>query len=84
MSPYFQGLRVALNPQMVVPGDPVQIRRTWGERLLSWPWRPWVSTKWVPTFKPSSDVFRAGDTLVMHPDTWCRVQACLRSEADHG
>ena len=24
---------------------PVQVRRTWRERLLSWPWRPWVKTR---------------------------------------
>jgi len=27
------------------------VARSWRERLFSWPWRPWVKTKWV--FKKS-------------------------------
>lgn len=26
----------------------VYVRRTWRERLLSWPWRPWIASKVVP------------------------------------
>jgi hypothetical protein len=30
-------------------GDAVSLRkRTWVERWLSWPWKPWVATQVVP------------------------------------
>lgn len=24
------------------------VRRSWLERLFSWPWRPWKKVRWVP------------------------------------
>lgn len=28
------------------------VRRTWKERLLTLPWRPWTAEKWVQPFNP--------------------------------
>lgn len=44
-------------------------RRTWMERLLSWPWRPWRATKMVASWEPRRDVLCMTDgSLVMHPE----------------
>lgn len=40
---YAQILMPKLEPQRYIIATP--IRRTWWERLFSWPWRPWVATK---------------------------------------
>lgn len=74
MTSLLSGYRVQVNPHMVVLGDVVQVPRTWKERLLTMPWRPWVSTKPHQTFKPDTNVYvLGGDTLVMHPDTYARL-----------
>ena len=74
MTPLLSGYRVQVNPNMVVLGDVVQVPRTWKERLLTMPWRPWVSTKPHQTFKPDTTVYvLGGDTMVMHPDTYARL-----------
>lgn len=48
--------------------DPaVQVRRTWKERLLSWPWRPWVKLKWIlnPSYPKRGTYFMINkDTIV--------------------
>ena len=41
------GLRIIENPLMVEDGEPYEIRRTWRERLFSWPWRPLRATRMV-------------------------------------
>ena len=45
---YFGGYRVVIVP------DAQGVRRTWRERLFSLPWRPWASTKVVPTHWPET------------------------------
>jgi hypothetical protein len=45
---HFGGYRVIIVP------DVQGVRRTWKERLLSWPWRPWVTWKTVPTHWPET------------------------------
>jgi hypothetical protein len=41
---FFCGMRIFINDSMT--GE--HIKRSWWERLFSWPWRPWVSTKFNP------------------------------------
>ncbi len=57
----FGGLKVLVKP------DHVEVRRTLKERLLSWPWRPWVRKKWIdnPIFQPGAQGYRMGDTLLV-------------------
>lgn len=44
-------------------------RRSWRERLLSWPWRPWHATKTVWVQVPSRKAVRLSDRLlVVHPE----------------
>lgn len=59
----FAGMRV------IVQG-PSTVRRSWRERLLSWPWRPWITEKVVKSPIGPRDCIRFGDTLVMGPEAW--------------
>jgi hypothetical protein len=35
----------------------LELRRTWRERLFSWPWRPWAATRLVTKVVPNDEVF---------------------------
>jgi hypothetical protein len=44
-----------------------QMRRSWRERLLSWPWRPWVATKEISVEVPDERYYTFGNVVVCHP-----------------
>lgn len=45
------------------------IRRSWRERLFSWPWRPWQAEKAVMVYVPKEEVLidHQNQLLIMHP-----------------
>lgn len=61
------GLQIHTNPNLVVPGEPVVVRRTARERWLSWPWRPWRATTTIVPLVPDRNVYRTGNIVYMHP-----------------
>ena len=64
------GMRVVLEPNFVSERHP----RTWKERLWSWPWKPWISVRTVP----SNKIVQYGDhTLIMHPQTFIEAKKIL-------
>lgn len=76
------GLRIIENPRMTVPGDPYAVRRTWRERLLTRPWRPWQRERWVTPMLPSKDCYvLTNGCVVMHPETAKALRATLASNA---
>lgn len=66
----WQGMRVILNQHLSQAGAPVTVRRSWRDRLLSWPWRPWIATRTHIPQVPSTEVLVMGNTLHMHPALW--------------
>jgi hypothetical protein len=42
-------------------------RRSWRERLLSWPWRPWVAAKEISVEVPDLHFYTFGNVVVCHP-----------------
>lgn len=70
----FAGIPVTLDPWLTDATYRTE-RRTWRERLVSWPWRPWVVMKTIRIEVPSSRVLRVGNRLIMHPATWSRLKA---------
>jgi hypothetical protein len=59
------GLKVIVSVYAVKDGEPIIHRRSWRQRLFSWPWRPWVTT-WteipkVPAF------YVTKDSIIAHP-----------------
>lgn len=62
-------LKVCANPSMLVVKDAKVVRRTWSERLASWPWKPWVSQRLDITMGPDPSLYRIGSMVVGHPAT---------------
>lgn len=59
--------------------------RGWFERLLSWPWRPWVKRKVVVVDWPSRSyyVMRHRDGhhfIVCHPNSYERLRAAVDAQ----
>lgn len=52
--------------QIIVHPDTAKARRTWRSRLLSWPWRPWISHVEVPNpLFTRDEVYVVGDRVIM-------------------
>jgi len=64
----FAGIRFVENPNLVEDGDPIEVPRTWMERLFSYPWKPWKKVKTVIPKVPSSRVLVMGNVAVAHPE----------------
>jgi len=46
------------------------IRRSWIERLFSWPWQPWVAQQTIFVNQPDPYLYWIGrGKLIGHPDT---------------
>jgi hypothetical protein len=56
----FAGLKINVQPSVITA------KRSWGERILSWPWRPWVATVDVPNpLFTNGKCYQVGDTLLI-------------------
>lgn len=78
------GYRIQESAMMVEPVTTVQ-PRSWRERLLTLPWRPWQRTKYVTENLPSPTVIFLHEqrTIVAHPETIRRMRdAAARSAPD--
>lgn len=52
-----------------------RVALTWSQRLLSWPWRPWIKTRsWITTV-PSTQMLKVGDVVHMHPEAARELRA---------
>ena len=61
------GMKIIESPYIVDRVEETQVI-PWRARLLSWPWRPWVSTRTVTIDVPSLKVIQLNqNTVVMHP-----------------
>jgi hypothetical protein len=75
------GFRVIESPYLTQPGDPVTVRRTWRERLLSLPWRPFVATRVVIPQVPYRGFVRLNaHTIAMHPETLRELRKVTQGE----
>ncbi len=56
----FAGMRVFISRPTLKT-----VRRSWRERLLTWPWRPWVVSREIviPALIPTDDIVCIGDDL---------------------
>lgn len=69
------GNRIVTDRRLEKRGARIDIPLTWKERLLSWPWRPWISTQSDWLMEPSDEIVQMPDgTLVMHPEMLKRLQ----------
>lgn len=76
----FDGVRVIESLALTEAGEPYEVRRTWRERLLSWPWRPMKATYTVIPQVPMKGGYQlANGTIMMHPQTLASLRAQLSS-----
>jgi hypothetical protein len=69
-----EGMRIILEPDFVSERH----LRSWKDRLWSWPWRPWMKYRTVP----SPEIVLFGDrTLIMHPETWVKTKKILEKRS---
>lgn len=74
----FLGRPVYVSPFLV---DTKTVPRTWRERFLTWPWRPWRKTKTVEA--PSNQILdMAGKGFVVHPAKWEEMRKTLGQVRD--
>lgn len=70
MMPLYGGIRIIESAYLVEDGPPIEVPRTWRERLFTLPWQPRKRTKTVITKVPAKHGYRMGsNTIVMHPET---------------
>ncbi len=74
----FNGMRVQTSVWLTEPGDPVTLRRTWRERLFSWPWRPLIATRTVVPQVPKKGAISFAGQLLMHPETFRQLRDSAR------
>jgi hypothetical protein len=66
------GYEIYENPNLV---EYTTVDRTWRERLLSMPWRPWVRVKTVAS--PMKDLIRTNGKLFGHPETIAKLRDAI-------
>lgn len=66
------GYRVVTNTSLVMH---VEKRRTWQERLFSWPWRPWQAMQW--TWVPDTRITFDKNTIYCHPAMLDHIRAAF-------
>jgi hypothetical protein len=67
-------VRIVESAYLVVDGKPYTARRSWRERLISRPWRPFVASRVVVPKVPHPGAVQIGpDTFLMHPETARKV-----------
>jgi hypothetical protein len=76
----WNGVRVYLTVSLTEAGEPMQVVRSWRERLLSWPWRPWIRCKTVTPQRPYRGALNMKGGLVMHPLTFMALKEATKEE----
>lgn len=73
----FNGLRI-IESTMLTRRVPSRRTRTWRERWLSWPWRPWARDCACTIEEPDPMVYQVPGGLMMHPATAQQFKAMVR------
>jgi hypothetical protein len=78
------GYMIYRNPALVEPGEPVQVKRTWRDRLFSTPWSPLrTHTTQVPMV-PSHNVFSPSPgVLICHPAIAAKIAEAFNGLAEN-
>jgi hypothetical protein len=61
-----------------------EVKRSWRERLLSWPWCPWRSHKTISVEVPDPNFYMiGGHTVVCHPAMRLKIEHELNALRQH-
>jgi hypothetical protein len=60
-------------------------KRTWKERLFTWPWKPWKATLSETLYKPDENVYIVPDSsghksIMCHPSVAAQVRASMGNQ----
>jgi len=81
---WFNAIKIIEDERLVKEGEPVEVKRSWFDRLFSWPWEPWIATETVIPMVPDDGIYQfEGDTFIMHPATAKLVRERMRMEDWH-
>lgn len=70
----YGGKQIITSAFLTKTSGPFSVRRTWRERLFSWPWKPFKATKTITIQVPSDEVLVMADRIIMHPEMFRRLQ----------
>jgi len=74
MTPLPWSLHLLASPALTITVEE-HVPRPWRERLLTWPWRPWQTTRLVSRTVPDPHLYRFGSACVLaHPATLARFR----------
>lgn len=68
-----QGMIIIEDIHLAMPVT-TTVDRTCRERLLSWPWKPWIKTKKVTEKYPDPNVYTVGELIICHPAVALRIK----------
>jgi hypothetical protein len=69
--PGFNGVKIILTPHLEQDGEPVEIKRTWRERLFTRPWQPFKATRTHIPKVPYKGAMKINEhTVAMHPQVY--------------
>lgn len=72
---FWDGMRVILSPHLTKSGEPQRTRRSWKQRLLERPWRPWEAEDvFIPQVPMMTAIRLNANTLLMHPAMWAEIK----------
>lgn len=54
-----------------------EVERSWKERLFSWPWKPWKSTKTEHYPEAVPVMYRIGNRIVGHPSKIAELKTAI-------
>lgn len=74
------GVRIIESVWLTEPGNPVEVQRTWRQRLFSRPWRPWKATFTMIPHVPMRGGYQMGDAIVMHPETVRKLKSATEGK----
>lgn len=73
------GMPLHENP-LLTEQEEYTIRRTWKQRLLTRPWRPWRATIVRTRRVPSKQIYALNGAFFAHPETATRIRAMLKEQ----
>jgi len=80
------GMRVFEDVSMTEDGIPYDVRKTWRERLLSWPWNPLKKFRRVVPQVPKKEAYvLSKKMMVMHPEMARQLrEELMQQDFQHG
>ena len=67
MDNYIFGKKIITDPNMLMCGEPVLVKRTVCERLFARPWRPFERTRVKTPLVPSTEILYTNEYIMCHP-----------------